>query len=223
MNHFLLLGRLLQHCLELEFIILKFFEGGPVSVKHADCLCFPVVTWLFLRYGVHQSTQIHSFTFNPVSNMLERIYQVAAEAIQFTLEANLMITRNKLNRFLRFPNLFLICFLILIEEIGKLFVIIQFLFFHGHNLFNMSFKSLKMVHQDFLFLDIFGNFGHILLYFGLWKVNVRNFDICTIPLIHKVSWSFRQRLEWFLYLSFWPEEYLHFWSLTEARKLAKFH
>jgi hypothetical protein len=222
MNHILLVRSFFEHGLEGEFAVLELLKRHLIIIEPLDALSLPAIARLHLRNGVHQCIQVHHFALDPVANVDEWVDHFTRKCIELNLETGLTVAGDKSERLLALADGLLVGLLILVEEGGKLFVVPHLFFFHGHDLLDVLFEVLQVIHENLLLFDVLGDLSVVLLNLRVWQVHVRDLNVDHVPLEDEVGGGSIQLLEGVLDFAFWSEEHLDLRCLADVRELAQF-
>ena len=143
-----------------------------IIIEPLDALRLPAIARLHLRNGVHQRIQVHHLALNPVANVHEWVKHVTRERIKLNLETRLVVGGDQSEWLLALAYGLLVGLLILIEEGGKLFVVPHLFFFHWHDLLDVLFEVLQVIHENLLLFDVLCDLGVVLLDLRVWQVPV---------------------------------------------------
>lgn len=146
-----------------------------------DGLLFSIAAVVFFADSLHQCFEVHHFSFGPISDMLEGIFQLDAKIINFILQLGFTFSRNKFNLLNTLSKKFLILSLtsfitvfVFCQEGCELLVIFEFLLFHRDDVVDMLFKVTKVVHKHSLIFHKLINLLVISIYpcftIALWSL-----------------------------------------------------
>lgn len=138
----------LEHLANHELALLHLGQSLAQGSDSRDGLLLSGVARFLGGDGGAERVQVHDLAFDPVAHVYEGILEFFAEAVQLELEVGLVVAGHE-THIIRVTKLHLALFvavLVLGQEIGELFIVLELGLFHGHDLLDVHLELLQVAY-----------------------------------------------------------------------------